>query len=192
MPHLDSLDCIFMTYDERNSALIEFLQTHGRFLRYLKLRNSPSLIGSPGPISNKLSLCSNLQTLTLQTALPLDILSLDPHSKLEILVIDAGSWAEPYLARFEEFTSLWRTRFPNLHVAMFSWTEIISLLTGELARLEIRFRTEDSFYTVKRDETTYRRWEGKWIGDGTLVISVENSADATSCTRCSPSSTQVD
>ena len=49
----------------------------------------------------------------------------------------------------------------------------------ELAWLEMQFRTEDNFYTVKHGETTYKCWEGKWIGAGTLGILGKNLIDAT-------------
>jgi hypothetical protein len=190
VPHLDSLSYDFELDEQRNSDLIGFLRTHGRFLRHLKLTSQPRLTGRLrplDPISDKLSLCSNLQSLHFKYSSPIDVLSLAPHPKLEILFINGGVWSESYLDRFERFTSSWRIRFPNLRVAMFDGQEKNFLGRGEYAWLEMCFRTEDSFYTLKYKGTTYKRWEGKWIGAGTLAISVENTTDATSCTDRSPS-----
>jgi len=184
MPHLDSLECNFVLSDQHNSALNEFLWSHGRFLRYLKLTTRPLLNGGlvpQEPTSNELSLCSNLQSFLFDSTSPIDILSLDPHPKLEMLFITAGGWTQPYLERFEEFTSSWRTRFPNLRVATFQAVQFNWIVGDWSIWLEMRFCTEDSFYTVKIGKTTCRRWEGKWIGTGTLDISVENPADASPC-----------
>jgi hypothetical protein len=173
MPHLNSLNCT-LSWDHQliDTHFLNFIQAQGSILRYLTLNGK---VGSHAPpISDILPLCSNLRSLVIISHASVDLLSFPRHVKLEILDIrDVGSYhldmeQEPYSVQCDIFTSSWQTRFPNLRVAQFWGPEFNISVQSEASWLEIHFCTENKFYTVKHGEMTYKRWEGKWIGAGTL------------------------
>jgi hypothetical protein len=184
MPRLDSLNCT-LSWDHQSidTHFLQFLQEHehGPLLWYLTLNGTVD--SHAPPISDILPLCRNLRSLVVISYSYVGLLSFPPHQNLEVLDIrDVGSYdldteEKPYSGQWDEFMSSWRTRFPNLRVAKFWGPECKTSVEHEASWSEILFCTEDNFYTVKHGEVTYKRWEGNWIGAGTLSIFVENSAD---------------
>lgn len=194
MPRLNSLNCTLSCDPKSIDAyFLQFLRAQGSFIWYLTLNGK---VGSYSlPISDISLLCSNLRSLVVISCSYVDLLSLPPHLQLEMLDIrgvgidDLDTEDVPYSLQCDEFVSSWRTRFPNLRVAKFWGPEFNFSVQSEASWLDILFRTENSFYTVKHGEMRYKRWEGEWIGTGMSGISIENSADVASCSRRSSSST---
>jgi hypothetical protein len=186
IPRLNSLSYTLGRSNLPDSSFTQFLQIQGPLLGHLTIDTPTS-----APISDILPLCSNLRSLYVNFFSPFDLCSVPPHLKLQMLYLYQRSWsrgerAQLYLDQFEKFSSSWRIRLPNLRVARLEGrTEMVN----KRRRPEMRFCTMDRFYTINDGGSMYKRWQGKWIGAGTLDISVEDSADATSCTRCELSST---
>jgi hypothetical protein len=176
MPRLDSLT-LPLNLPRRwspGAAFIHFLQTQGPLLLDLTLKGRVG--GCSSPLSDIISLCSNLRWLVVVSGDYIDLLSFPPLPKLEILnIVDfrcIGGSDDAYLNQFDELVSSWQIRLPNLRFAKLKGPETSTVL-------RMLFCTEDMFYTVEHGMGSCKRWRRKWIGASTLGVSAEDSADTT-------------
>jgi len=176
IPRLKSLSFVYYSFSpERRRAFIGLFETQGLSLWYLKVevKNNDAL-----PLSDILELCSSLRSFVVVCSCSARLYYLPTHPNLEVLDIQerwsrGEDFGEPYLDQFDEFTSSWRVRFPNLRVAKFKGVAL-GFRGCYVVHLEMVFRTEDSVYIVNDGQATYKRWQGSWIGEGTRLVSIEN------------------
>jgi hypothetical protein len=173
MPRLESLYCNLSRSESSDSAFIDLLKIQGPLLWDLELYRYRL-----APMSEIIPLCSNLRSLEVVSDSHVNLLSFPPHPKLEKLRIQGYKVPreeESYLKQFEKFTTSWRTSFPNLRVGVLTGFEDIFRYMGPDNSFSMRYRTEDSFYTVTVSKMSFKRWEGIWLDPSTSIISMETS-----------------